>query len=262
MKENLNFFAQQPAAAKAEQEKKKIKDRALLSEGIPAMARELVDTATGNEELEELQEKMAEDDAVTWVDFDGGDFDELAENGFKQDGIESYLISPISERDWFSDHYFSCTAVIGMGRDAKTGQELSFLSHQDPNYFVDGGPQKAEKFKRALARTLKELKARSEEGSVDVSLLGGNFSAEAEEGDYKHHQYLQSIAKLREIVQESLEFDPQVLAGPNNNLGSETAITVETAKRKVWLERSRQAPEFDQPFMANQLEEQAKKWRQ
>ena len=241
--------------------KKIVQERVHLREDVMPIRRQIVDSAESSEELESVQEEMERDEGVIhWVDLDGGDLDALKESGFKQAGEESYLISPISERDWFSDHYFNCTAVVAIGKDVNTGKEISFLTHQDPNYFIDGGSDKTEMFSRELSDSLKELKARSQEDTVEVLLLGGNFNTTAVNKDYQHHQYKQSIERLRRVVQESLGFDPKVLAGPNNRVGSETVVVVETQKRKVWVERSKQPLEFDQPYQANMLDEAEKKW--
>ena len=241
--------------------KKNIQESVQLREDIMPINRQIVNINESDVELESIQEQMEEDEAVVhWVDFEGGDLDEMKKNGFKHDGISSYLISPISERDWFSDHYFDCTAAVVIGRDANTGREISFLSHQDPNYFVDGGEAKAKKFSQEMSDSLEELKARSEEGTVEVSFLGGNFSTTTQDEKYQHHHYKKSIETLRQIVQDSLGFDPRVLTGPNNNIGSETVITVETQKRKAWVERSKQADEFNQVYQANMIDEEEKKW--
>jgi hypothetical protein len=232
-----------------------------LREDIPFIKGEIVDTAKGNPELEILQEKMDEDGETHWVDFEGGDLEAMKAEGFKDAGIGSYLISPIGERNWFSDRYMSCTGVVAIGRDVLTGKEISFLSHQDPNYFVDGDKDKREMFSRALGDSLRALEARSEKDSVEVLLVGGNFNPKtASGGDYKHDQYKRSIQALDQIVQGLTGFDPRVLAGPNNHVGSETVVVVETQKRKIWIDRSEQPPEFDQPYPANNIDEAEKRW--
>jgi len=236
-------------------------ERVHLREGIPPMSGELVDTAKGNPELEALRENMDEDGETHWVDFEGGDLEALEAEGFKDAGMGSYLISPIGERNWFSDRYMSCTGVVAIGRDVSTGREISFLSHQDPNYFVDGDKEKAETFARELNSSLEELKARSENDSVEVLLVGGNFNPKAANaGGYRHDQYKKSIQALNQIIQETTGFVPKVLAGPNNHVGSETVVVVETQKRKIWIDRDKQLPEFDQPYLASDIDEVEKKW--
>jgi hypothetical protein len=241
--------------------KKASQERAHLREGIPSVNREIVDTAKGSPELESLREKMDEDGEIHWVDFEGGDLEALEADGFKDAGVGSYLISPIGERNWFSDRYMSCTGVVAIGRDATSGKEISFLSHQDPNYFVDGDKDKIEIFSRALGDSLKELEARSEKDSVEVLLVGGNFNPDAEgRGGYKHDQYKRSIQALDRIIREVAGVGPEVLTGPNNRVGSETVVVVETQKRKIWIDRNEQPPEFDRPYLASDIDEVQGKW--
>ncbi|MFA4817114.1 MAG: hypothetical protein WC608_00120 [Parcubacteria group bacterium] len=240
--------------------KKIIQERVHLREDIMPIGLQLEDYGTGNEEYGDLLEQVT--DNINNVDLENGDLEALKGNGFKNSGFGSYLISPISEGIWHSDRYSNCTAVVAIGRDANTGKEISFLSHQDPRYFIDGGIDKTGIFSRELSDSLKELKARSQADTVEVSLLGGNYNTttvEKEKG-YQHRHYKQSIEKLRQIIQNSLGFDPKVLTGPNNNIGSETVVIIETQKRKVWIERTKQLPEFNQSYMANALNEEEKKW--
>jgi hypothetical protein len=191
----------------------------------------------------------------------GGDLEQLEKEGFKHNGMESYLISPVDERDWFSDQYANCTAMIAIGRDEKTGKEISFLSHQDPRYFVDGDDEGMEKFASDMIASLQELRDRSEQDTVEVSLAGGNFDTTFPESENYHHDYYQkSIKKLRQLVQESLGFDPKVLTGPNNHVGSETIIAVDTQNRTVWIERPEQPAEFDKPYQANELDQALLSW--
>ncbi len=239
-----------------------VREKAELRVDITPIKVELIDLSADSEELEAYRDRRDElnEGVTTWVDFDGFDPKKYRAEGFKDGGMESYLISPVDERDWFSDHYINCTAVVGVGRDAQSGKEISFLSHQDPRYFVRGDDEMRGKFSQDLAETLKELKARSEEGTVEVSLLGGSYNPNLiKHEEYQHDDYKKSIEILREIVHQSLGFDPRVLTGPDS-IGPETIIDVETQKRKVWVERQKQAPEFEEAYQANELDEMEKKW--
>jgi hypothetical protein len=240
--------------------KKIIQEGVRLREDIAPISSQLENYGTENEEYGDLLDQV--EDNINNVDLGNGDPEALKKNGFKNSGFGSYLISPIGEGIWHSDHYMNCTAVVAIGRDANTGKEISFLSHQDPRYFADGGAEKAGIFSRELSESLKELKARSQNDTVEALLLGGNYNinAKEEERGYLHRHYKQSIEKLRQIIHDSLGFDPKVLTGPNNNVGSETVIIIETQRRKVWIERTNQPPEFDRPYMANTFNEEEKKW--
>ncbi len=167
--------------------KNTVHEKAELRGDIAPIKVELIDLSSGSEELEAYRDSREElnEGVTTWVDFDGFDPEKYTAEGFKHGGPESYLVSPVAERDWFSDHYINCTAVVGVGRDAQSGKEISFLSHQDPRYFVRGDDEQKGKFSQDLAETLKELKARSEEGTVEVSLLGGSYNPSL----IKHEEY-------------------------------------------------------------------------
>jgi hypothetical protein len=127
-----------------------VQERVRLREDIEPINRQMVDVAQENNELEDIREEMEEDGLTHWVDFEGGDLEKLEKEGFKHAGLNSYLISPISDRDWFSDHYFDCTGVVAIGRDIETNKEISFLTHQDPGYFIDGGGRKGRDIFRGL----------------------------------------------------------------------------------------------------------------
>lgn len=234
-----------------------VKERVELRPDIEPMIVEIVDPSEVNDELEAVLDNT-QDDNSTWVDYDGGDYQALSENGFKHNGEGSYLISPIDEKDWFSDKYIDCTATVGIGRDVMSGKEVSFLSHQDPNYFIDGGEEQSEEFVQSLKDSLIELNAKCEPGTVEIVLLAGIYDSTNQDPDYKHDRYTRSIMKLREIIQDTLGFDPTVVAGPSNT-GS-TDVIVQTQKRKIFIQRDKQPEDFDKPFQANNLEQVEGDW--
>jgi len=250
--ENINFNS----FPKLENDKEELK----LREDIPSIEKQLSRVDRENEELQIIQEDIEEMEDNHWIDFEGGDLDKMEENGFKHGGPDSYLISPISEKNWTSDHYFNCTAVIGIGRDINTEKEISFMTHQKPEYFVDGTPEQLENFARELSDSLKELKEKSQENTIEITLSGGNFSKTYSGDDFQNHHYQESIKKINQIVKDSLGFNSKVIAGPNNNVGSETVVTVETQKRKIWIEKTEQDDKFNQSFQSNNIEEMVDEW--
>jgi len=191
-----------------------------------------------------------------WIDFDAGP--PLEDDGTKHDGPNTYLISPISERDLFSDKNINCTAVLAIGRGKITGKEIAVISHQNPEYFVDGEPEKTERFTTDLKARLNDLKQQSEEATVEVILLGGNYDPK-DPGSEKSVQYRKSIDLLAKVVQETLGFDPNVLTGPNLRPGG-TDIHVATQARKIFIERAEQPPASEEAYPARMLAEEASKW--
>lgn len=165
-----------------------------------------------------------------WVDFD---FGEDHENGIKGAGFNSYVISPITEQNLFSDKYLNCTGTIGIGRDKISGKEISFLSHQDPEFFVNKGQEETDNFKNSLKSTLDELVSRSEDGTIEVVLFGGNIDID-DPTSKKSSDYIKSIEILNEIIHDTIGCDPVVLEGPNHSLGA-IDVRVFTKERKVLI---------------------------
>src|SRR3989344_1434835 len=71
-----------------------------------------------------------------------GNSRELTNKGFRNHGDYSYVISTIDKQDKFSDGFRNCTGLLVAGQDKNTGENISFLSHEDPGYFLssDGKP--------------------------------------------------------------------------------------------------------------------------
>ena len=166
-----------------------------------------------------------------WLDFQSGDDVE----GIKSAGIETYVISPITERDLFSDKYLNCTGMVGIGRDKVSGKEIAFISHQDSEYFLHKGSEETEKFSSDLKLTVCELLTRSVEGTVEVVLFGGNDEP-ADQESKKSKDYKKSIEMLTEIVQRSTGLKPTVLLEANHE-GGAVDVTVLTQKRKVSVQK-------------------------
>jgi hypothetical protein len=166
-----------------------------------------------------------------WLDFQSGDDAE----GIKSAGVETYVISPVTERDLFSDKYLNCTGVVGIGRDKTSGKEIAFISHQDPEYFLNKGSEETSRFSNDLRMTLNELLTRSEEGTIEVVLVGGNDDP-ADSESKKTVDYKKSITILTEIVQSILGVAPTIPAEANHE-GGAVDVRVFTQDRKVFVDK-------------------------
>lgn len=69
------------------------------------------------------------------------------------------VISHTNSRNKYSNKYYNCTGLVVIGRDRETGENISFLTHQDPLYFLV--TEQKEKFIVAISDILLELKERS-----------------------------------------------------------------------------------------------------
>jgi len=186
-----------------------------LKSGIPAIT---------------IQEESPEDDLenVLWIDFDSG---EDSVDGMKCAGPQTYVISPVSEQNFFSDKYLNCIGTVGIGRDKTSGTEIAFLGHLDPAFILHRGPEATERLTSDLRAALNDLVARSEKGTVEVVLLGGNDTLD-DPSSKKSTDYQKSIEAIQAVVQEVMGFTPTILSGPNH-LGGAIDITVITAERKI-----------------------------
>lgn len=181
----------------------------------------------------EIQWGSLEDERedTLWIDFLSGDDAE----GIKSAGEETYVISPITEQNLFSDKYLNCTGAVGIGRSKASGKEIAFISHQDPKYFIDKGPEYSEKFRKDLEETLRALMDQSETGSVEVVIFGGNIDPANAESE-KTIEYRKSVDILNSIIRDVTGRDPAVMSEPNPDKGA-IDVTVTTQTRKISIDR-------------------------
>lgn len=111
-----------------------------------------------------------------WYWYDEDESRRSIEHTMRSD-THSCTISYIDERDKWSREYRNCTAVVAIGKGRKTGKNQSFLTHQDPVFFLSDTPHensgiwKSEYYARKLRESLSRLIDSSEEGSVDVVIF-------------------------------------------------------------------------------------------
>lgn len=159
--------------------------------------------------------------------------------GLYNAGRATYIMSKIDKENKYSEKYFDCTAVYAVGVDKSTGENISFLSHQDPEKILKNTDILLS-FKNNLKERLEELTNRSIPGSTDVVVLGGNkdigydeelktmdmdkmdsrriqeIMEKIEAGPFE--SYRKSISFLSKIIFEKLNFYPTVISGPNSNI--------------------------------------------
>ncbi len=101
-----------------EQGKFVLKQESHLKKGIKPIFACLIEDATGGtEESKNAQELIANNKKIDNVDFDGN-YPYLKGAGYlvgKSD--HTYIISPVSESNKFSEGYVNCTGVVVSGKD-------------------------------------------------------------------------------------------------------------------------------------------------
>ena len=197
-------------------------------------------------------------------------------------GKETYVISPCDSQNKYSDSYLNCTGVVVSGVDKETGKNISFMSHQNPEWFLDGiGKTSGNsintnvvKFKQDLAKNINELKNRCISGTVDAVIFGGNkedFSSDVPDEKFirgfdneesynkeSYDNYVNSIKVLRLVISNELGFSPVVMSGPNDNfttgLHSLTSYYDNENKRLYMIRPKQDVSVKNEPYIASDIE--------
>ncbi|MBI3633411.1 MAG: hypothetical protein HY226_03915 [Candidatus Vogelbacteria bacterium] len=194
----------------------------------------------------------------TNVDYYGNP-DELERNGFKNRGKGSFTISPVNNLDKFSGSYRNCTGVIVAGIDRKTGENISLLSHQDPEYFLTSDDQK-QRFVTDLEERLEELKDRCESGTIDAIILGGNYFQDVNTHGRKYAtDYLDSVKLLSSEITKTLGFEPTVITGPKM-LGGDDNSFYDNKNRRLYLSRPKVGEASTGSYQSTDITHKEKEW--
>lgn len=164
-------------------------------------------------------------------------------------GSETYVISTCSPQDKFSKDFYNCTGIIMVGKDKKSKKQLSIMTHQDPEKFLT---TKKDDFIDDLSIGIENIKDHTEQGSIDVIILGGHNNLK---------EYEQSLVLLNKVITEKLNIEPTVIAGPDLR-GGPTHAYFNTQKRRLYL--IRQAPREDSTnynFKPSEYSQISKPWQ-
>lgn len=182
----------------------------------------------------------------------------LQRKNYKNEGYYSYVISVIDSLDKFSSNFFDCTGIVVTGRDKKTGEDISFMSHQDPGAFLI---RHKTVFTNNLQQSLEELKRRCVEGSIDAVIVGGNYNPKDKSEDFSTN-YIESIKMISLIVHRALGFQPVILNGPKSSDSSIADIVFyDNSHRRLYFMRpevNNAVPDFE----SQDLETQQKNWEE
>lgn len=146
-------------------------------------------------------------------------------------GEYTYAISPIDETSKSTIDLFSCTSLVAVGTDKVTGKDISLLTHQNPAEFLT---EKKYDFLDHLVLKLKDLKERSDEGTIDVIVAGGNIlgSLDVPPGD----EYRGSVALISSAVLKIFGFTPRIIAGPKP-IPKPEHVLFDTKRRRLYVIR-------------------------
>ncbi len=199
--------------------------------------------------------KFWETPGVHNVDYDG-DSKDLRSQGFKNAGEATYVISTVDGLDKFSGGFKNCTGVVVAGTDKKTGENISFLTHEDPAYFLNGKDNK-KGFTKDLRERLEELRKRSVEGTIDAVMVGGSYFHD----DPRYiEDYRNSIQLLSAEVSKVLGFEPTVMTGPKVDTTEADAVFYDNKNKRLYIIREHVGKASTQGFSPKDLGEQEQKW--
>ncbi len=225
-----------------------------LHEGIrPIMACMTTwdDFRTNKETWEEFRNYFERSEMLN-VDYEG-DPGYLKQEHFKNAGVKTYTISPIDSFGKFSESFKNCTGLIVAGVDRVTGEEISFLTHQDPTYFLQ--PEHTSVFLKDLETHLLTMHERCQEGTVDAVIVGGNWLEGKEEFQ---RNYSESLDLISSEVKKTLGFEPVVLTKPKNTPGADD-VYYDTLNRRLFLLRGNSSG-FTPSFLASEAKRKEKEW--
>ncbi len=195
------------------------------------------------------------------VDF-YGDPKELANNGFKNVGEGTYVISAIDDANKFSEEFKNCTGVFVTGQDKNTGKDISFISHEDPWFFVEQ-KEGTKTFTEDLRAQLLEMKNRCVPGTIDAVIAGGNYFKQVNEDEpytkrYRDN-YRSSIEILTKEITDALGFEPAVIIGPKARGGGDK-IFYDNAERRLHIFRRNTGDETSESYIPRDFEKKTKEW--
>ncbi|MFA6006773.1 MAG: hypothetical protein WC764_03555 [Candidatus Paceibacterota bacterium] len=161
----------------------------------------------------------------------------LTEKRIKNAGEKSYVISPVDGRDKLSKEYADCTGLVVTGQDKELGVDISFLTHQNPTFFLKSDENK-NKFIADLSNSLTEIKERCEPGTIDAVIFSGSYlpGISPHTGNSYQKVHDESTALITNVVKEGLGFKPSIMVEPKASHGRDDAY-YENATRRLFMIR-------------------------
>ena len=212
-----------------------------------------------------LSPSSDETSAIEVIDYDAKPSDGKNISA-KTAGYQTYVISLISGRDKITRYLYDCTSVFAVGREKKTGKNISFLSHQDPKKFLKERYQK--QFTKDLSESLEELKNRCVKRTVDIVISGGQYPWKHSGAEWSWAEaeifralYRQSISLLSDIVMEVFGFEPVVISGPKKVERSDAIMCINKTRR-MHIVKPQVGESMTESFLPRNFGTQEEKWQQ
>ncbi|MDD3487626.1 MAG: hypothetical protein PHF35_04620 [Candidatus Moranbacteria bacterium] len=188
-----------------------------------------------------------------------GNPEALREAGFKNPEKDSYVISPVSNLDKFSNSFINCLGLVVAGQDKNTGENISIISHQRPDYFTRNTQLEDRKdgFVSDLKSRLGEIESLSREKTIDAVLFGGNYF---EDDKLLQKEYEAGIGLISQIIEKELGFIPVVATGSKNILGDES-VEYDNKNRRLYIFRKIVGDGTTKNYSPTDFSLQKEEWR-
>jgi hypothetical protein len=179
----------------------------------------------------------------------GGDIDEI-----NWAGPNAYVISEVNERSKLSKDYANCTALVVTGIAKDTGENIGFMTHQQPILVLR---KFREQFTDDVSERIRELKERSETGTIDAVMAGGMYWGRPVD----EKEYIPITQLVSEIVQRELGFEPYVITGPKTQAGGDS-IFYDAQHRRIYIIRPKESigSTANTGYYPRDIDTEKKKW--
>jgi hypothetical protein len=216
-----------------------------LTEGVPAIIASVGTEDQYTHELDEFKFRGKDVDYYTIKEF--------RDEKYLGSNHHGYVISDVDRDIKYTERLYNCTSLIAVGRDLETDNEISFLTHQDPASVI------GEEFKVDLKKRLQKLKNRSQDGTVDIIIVGGqNIPDRMQEMSYQD-----SVNTLDKVTRYIFGFAPVVICGPKYPGGQSAydSVYFDTENRRLYVIRPKDVTVRNDSFVAHELNDVNEKWR-
>ena len=230
-------------------------------------------------ETEDFLSHFRNDGNTDLIDWEFSEF-EARKNGINKFENHTYIISSCDNKDKYSTNFLDCTGVVASAVDKRTGKNISFMSHQNPEGILDDNISH-KKFEKELIESLNYLIENSIPGTVDVVVFGGNKQDVLDsfpEEDYKpwihgvddvdhiikgpFYDYVNSIKFLNHIISEKVGFSPVVISGPNQNFNGKNhslSVYFDNENRRLYMVRPKNENINNESFVSSGVDDQINK---
>jgi len=180
----------------------------------------------------------------------------------------AYVISALSNTNKHSNKYINCIGAALVVTDVATGKNISLLSHQHVLNLIGKSSQKLkdQDFRDAFSNLLHEFMRRTEKGTRDAVIFGGNYFRNERARDANMptssfaDNYVDAVKVLSATIAEVIGLDAHVVVGPQTR-GGDIDVTLDTQNRRLYIVRLEQ-PGFENNvnFPASKIDEYIPLW--